>query len=337
MPLGTAIVSSALGASIICRLFSNLIYVDVICRRNDAACTLFLKMSMQITTASYSHLLNFTCTGVSLKSQLLNLLGKTISLILSWKHIFKYSAMFYIEYIISGIIAYKILYVEPTKSTYNTTQDNFPLLECAIVLNLFVSWIFYLMENYYVRVYNMHAAREYGNYFHANIVIMTSVAQLLLERNIRLHLQRDHQQRISSVVPLPTLGAIRMAMLFMCLSEIFLLIKIESFYIRFQSFGRISNFTCILNVVIYIDFLYHFVRYVKWHSNILFLFFLAIFLIICFSRSVFHPYNILDTQQEITGEEDLAVPLLAIERRNTNVDQQEETGTEIPTYSSPLL
>ena len=268
MSINTAIVSLALGVPTICRLFSNLIYVDVICRRNDAACTLFLKMSMQITTASYSHLLNFTCTGVSLKSQLLNLLGKTISLILSWKHIFKYSAMFYIEYIISGIIAYKILYVEPTKSTYNATQDNFPLLECAIVLNLFVSWIFYLMEHYDVH----NVAREYGNYFHANIVIMTSVAQLLLERNIRLRLQRDHQQGNSSVVPLPTLGAVRMAMLFMFLSEISRLIRAEIFYFQYQMVGTISHFTYILEDVIYIDFLYHFGRYVKWHSSILFLF-----------------------------------------------------------------
>ena len=161
-------------------------------------------------------------------------------------------AMIFIDCIASSIIACSMLYVEPIRNTYQEKQDNLPVWQYAIALNLLVSLIYSLMDyhdgNYLV---------GYVMYFSTNIGLMTSIAQLIMERNIRLQQQSDQQLGVTSVVP--TLGAVRMAILFIFLSKIFSYIKFRIIFYH-QAFFSIFNITRTLFVIVYAEFLFDVVR-----------------------------------------------------------------------------
>ena len=194
--------------------------------------------------------------GVSLKAQLLNVLGYILSMIVNWKNMFFFPApalaMIFIDCIASSIIACSMLYVEPIRNTYQEKQDNLPVWQYAIALNLLVSLIYSLMD-YRDGIYLV----GYVTYFSTNIGLMTSIAQLIMERNIRLQQQSDQQLGVTSVVP--TLGAVRMAILFIFWSKIFSYIKFRIIFYH-QAFFSIFNITRTLFVIVYAEFLFDVVR-----------------------------------------------------------------------------
>jgi hypothetical protein len=196
---------------------------------------------------SYASHSNYTIAGVSLKSQLLKLIGLTLSAILNWKFVHRFPAAtvasFLIDFIASIMISFSMVCVKPIKSTYNPTQDNLPFWKCAIAINLLVCGIFYLVDIYVTWTFVTN--------FYLNIGLMSSIAQLLMERNIRLRLQRDQQLGIAEIPP--TFKSVRVAILFTFLSQFFNLIQFVYIY-PFHSIVTTYNARLILSFVIYYDF-----------------------------------------------------------------------------------
>ena len=197
-----------------------------------------------------------------MKSYLLNAIGLTVQtiIIISWEAkvfhrypVLNLATIFY-SFIASITIVYMILFVDTIKATYNATLDNCPPLR-AIAFNLFISFIFHIIDIYD----GDDVTLSYMSYILVNNAIMVSVSQLLMERNIRKQQQQDQHHGITIVTP--TLGAVRVAIFFTCLSKVLVLISSERFY--FHQLGVIINVLNILCVVVYSDFLFHNGRCVK--------------------------------------------------------------------------
>jgi ER lumen protein retaining receptor len=207
------------------------------------------------------YLSNGSQIGVSLKSQLLNLLGQTMSwiaLITRLKHSFDFSvtgiSMMLVDFVACSIILNMMLYVDSIKATYNATLDNFPLWPYAIPLNLFLSMMFWYGDN-------AHAA-SFSSYVRMNNALMVSISQLQMERNIRQQQHLDQHQGITNATP--TIGAIRVAILFTFLSKLFVFARSAKFLWMYSVMvGLFHKVQIVLDVVVYSDFLYHTGRYVK--------------------------------------------------------------------------
>lgn len=163
--------------------------------------------------------------------------------------------MKFVYFVASCFILYMMLYVAPIKATYNATLDNFPLWPFVIAFNLFISIIFSDTVHY---VDDM----SFRSYVGSINLLIVSMSQLIMERNIRQQQQRDQHHGITNVTP--TLGAIRVAILFTFLSKLFMFVRFESFLIHaIYRPGVMYHIILALDVVVYSEFLYHTGGYVN--------------------------------------------------------------------------
>jgi ER lumen protein retaining receptor len=295
----------------LCQIISIALFVHVVCGKKNASCTshcAVMPVTKQVSYVSWCFCFPKTI-GVSLKSQILYLFTfvtrylNLFTSFYSW-----YNTFLKISFITSiVVIIYTIKCIEPTKSTYSSTQDEFNIMKNSIGPSVLLTVIFAYNPNYFDGIGLL--------WTYSIIQEVTAMVPQLLIAHYNRHIQSE----------------IKLAIFCMGLHRFFYIVNwtYQAHTEQNYNYHWLVYICSILQVAIYSDFFYYTGTYVlfilknelcnKYFTNQLFPLCSGLSTIIVNCRASGD-----DSKHIVSDENELSIPLLT--RRDSQFD-------DVPTIS----